>query len=230
MSFININKTSPSTTAVDTLNVIVHMENFTAVKHWPLLWEKEQCSLPICALLAPCPLSNSSWTRVNEADEKYILSVNSLHVSSQAAILQCVRHFKIRVMGAISNFFSILSLFLTIMYSFLVIHQLNALEILLLSILIDRDIILYHFWVSLALWAVRLCLTLPGNSILSTVPSKFWLGRSTASVFLSYQCSIFLAAANAWVALCKYCKSHLSHGGHAGIFYVSFVLCLLGHK
>lgn len=63
------------------------------------------------------------------------------------------------------------------------------------------------------------------QSYASTVPSKFWLGRSTASVFLSYQCNIFLAAANAWESLRKSSKSRVSHGGHAGMFYVSSVLC-----
>lgn len=63
------------------------------------------------------------------------------------------------------------------------------------------------------------------QSHISTVPSKFWLGRSTASVFLSYQCNIFLTAANAWESFCKSSKSHVSHGGHAGIFYVFSVLC-----
>lgn len=122
--------------------------------------------------------------------------------------------------------FLIVSLFLTIMYSLLVIHQLNALEILLLSILINRDTISYHFWDNLATWAVRLCLCLilPGNSTLGTVPSNLWLGRSSASVFLSYECNIFLATANAWEPLCKSCKPHVSHGDHAGIFYVSSVL------
>lgn len=117
MSFININEASPTTAGADTLNFTDHMEKILQLSNIDhLLSEKEQCSLSVSAFLVPCPLSNSSWTWVKEADGKYIISINSLHTSSQAAPLQCVRHFKIRVIGAISNYFWIATLFLTIMY------------------------------------------------------------------------------------------------------------------
>lgn len=44
------------------------------------------------------------------------------------------------------GFLNVFFLFLTIMCSLLVIHQINALEILLLSVLTDTDIIPCHFW------------------------------------------------------------------------------------
>lgn len=145
----------------------------------------------VCVLLVPCPLSNSSWTWAKEADGKYILSKDCLHSSSQAAILQCARRFKIRVPSTISMGFLNVSLFLTIMCSLPVIHQLNALEILLLSVLADTDIIpcpntdiiACHFWDDFSNVGSE---TMP----LSHTARRFYVRFSTFKVLTRQECSL----------------------------------------
>lgn len=137
----------------------------------------------VCALLVPCHLSNSSWTWANEADGKCILSMDCLHSSSQAATFQCVRHFKTRVPGTISIGFLNVSLLLTIMCSCLVIHQINALEILLLSVPTDTDIVPCHFWDDFSNVGSE---TMP----LSHTARHFYVTFSTFEVLTRQECNL----------------------------------------